>query len=127
MLKIGPVREPLAPPPRPTDMTARQRPLAAAAAALMVLLVGLLPSSAVALGPVTGSALGQVTHHHFTVPGIVRAEVLVAQELHPDAALWIATLAALALLGWVLFRSGRTAARPVTLPIPAGRDPPPAG
>jgi len=125
MLIIGPVREPLPPPPRPTDMTARQKPLAAAAAALMVLLVGLLPSSAVALAPATGSVLGQVTHHHFTVPAIVRAEA-AAQELHSDAILWTATLAGLALLGWVLFRPGRTAARPVSLPIPAGRDPPPA-
>jgi hypothetical protein len=106
-------------------MTGRRKPLAAAAAALMVLLVGLLPSSA-ALGPATGSALGQVSHHHFTVPGIVRAE-FVAHELHLDATLWTATLAGLALLGWVLFRSARRAAPVVPLPIPAGRDPPPAG
>lgn len=106
-------------------MTGRRKPLAAAAAALLVLLVGLLPSSAAALGPATGSVLGQVSHHHFTVPGIVRAE-LVSHELQPDAALWTGTLAGLALLGWVLFRSGRNALRPVALPIPAGRDPPAA-
>jgi hypothetical protein len=125
MLKIRPIREPLPAPPRPTVMTARRKPLLAAAAALTVLLVALLPSSAAVLGPVTGSVLGQVTHHHFTEPGIVRAEV-VAHEVHSDATLWTATLAGLLLLGWMLFRPARDAARPVTLPIPVGRDPPPA-
>jgi hypothetical protein len=126
MLKIRPVREPLPAPLRPTVMTARRKPLVAAAAALTVLLVALLPSSAAVFGPAARSALGQVTHHHYTVPGIVRAEV-VADELHSDAILWTTALTGLAVLCWLLFRPGRNAVQPVALPSPSGRDPPPAG
>jgi hypothetical protein len=106
-----------------TPLSPTRKPLIATAAVLITLLIGLLPSSAV-LVPTTGMVLGQVTHHHLTVPGIVRAEV-VAPDLHPDAVLWAGTLVGLALLGWVLFRPGLTAVRPVLLPVPAGRDPPP--
>ena len=106
-----------------TPLSPTRKPLIAAAAVLITLLIGLLPSSAV-LVPTTGMVLGQVTHHHLTVPGIVRAEV-VAPDLHPDAALWASALAGLALLGWVLFRPGSTTVRPIMLPVPAGRDPPP--
>ena len=106
-------------------MTAgRRKHCAAVAAALIALLVAVLPSSAAAFGPATGSMLGHASHyHHLTVPGIVRAEV-VSHDLAFDAALAGSTLAGLVLLGWAVRRE-RNALRSVPLPIRAGRDPPP--
>jgi hypothetical protein len=103
----------------------RRKHFAAAAAALIALLVAVLPSSAAAFGPETGSTLGQATHyHHLAVPGIVRAEVVI-HKLPSDAALAGSALAGLALLGWAVRRGHRDDLRPAPLPIRAGRDPPP--
>ncbi|HEU5269566.1 MAG TPA: hypothetical protein VFU36_06535 [Jatrophihabitans sp.] len=105
-------------------MTARRKPLLAIATVLAALLVALLPSSAAAFGPAAGPALGQLTHHHLAMPGILRAEAAV-HELQLDAGLWAASLTGLGLLGWLRYRAGRAAARPIALPIPTGRGPPP--
>ena len=104
-------------------MTARRRPLLAAATLLAALLVALLPSSAAALGPVAHTSLGQLTHHHLAVPAILRAEAVV-HELQPATTLWASTLTGLGLLGWVRFRARRVDVRPIARPIPAGRGPP---
>ena len=126
MLKIPPAGERRPDPARPRGMTAGRRKLGSAtAAALIVLLVGLLASSPSAVRPVAGSVLAHAVRHHLTMPGIVRAEV-VSQELHPGLALRTAGPAGLVVLGWVLMRVRRDAVRPVALPVPAGRDPPPA-
>jgi len=104
-------------------MTARRRPLASSVALLIVLLVGVLPASAAAVGLPTGPVLGAVRHHHVTMPGIVRAET-VTQDLHAEAALQTAALAGLALLAWAARRPVKLAAQPAMLPVPGGRDPP---
>ncbi len=107
-------------------MTAgRRKPFVAAAAVMIALLVALLPSSAAAFGPPTESVVGQVAHHHLTVPGLVRAEA-VSHDLSSDGVLSGALLAGLALLCWALRRSRHAAVWPVLLPIRAGRGPPPA-
>ena len=105
-------------------MTARRKPLLATATLLAALLVALLPSSAAALGPAARATLGQLTHHHLAVPAILRVEAAV-HELQPATTLWTATLSGLGLLGWMRFRARRLEVRPIALPIPAGRGPPP--
>ena len=105
-------------------MTVRRKPLLAVATVLAALLVALLPSSAAAFGPAAVPALGQLTHHHLAMPGILRAEV-VGHELQLEAGLWAAALTSLGLLGWLRYRADRAAARPIALPTPTGRGPPP--
>ncbi|MFL6161398.1 MAG: hypothetical protein ACJ74U_04140 [Jatrophihabitantaceae bacterium] len=102
---------------------ARRSPLAAVVAVLIVLLVGLLPSSAAADLPSTGSALGGVVHHHLALPGIVRAESVTA-HLYSDVALDTAMVAALALLGWAARRCRGVPALAMASRAPGSRDPP---
>jgi hypothetical protein len=108
-------------------MTAgRRKPFAAVAAALIALLVAVLPSSAAAFGPETGSMLGQVSHHHhLAVPGIVRAEV-VSHDLPSATALAGSALAGIVLLGWAVRRAGTARLSVRRRWLAAGRDPPPS-
>ena len=107
-------------------MTARRRPLASSVALLIVLLVGLLPTSVEAVGTPAGPVLGAVVHHHLTVSGIVRAEA-AAHDLHADAALSTAAVAGLLLLAWAVRRRTYTALVPVAQRAPGSRDPPRVG
>jgi len=102
---------------------ARRSPLAIAAGLFVALLVGVLPASAAAVTPVAGSAVGVVVHHHLTMPGPVRAEI-IGSELHSDAAMGAVVLAGLVLLGWASRRPTRLPLVPATLPTLGGRGPP---
>lgn len=105
-------------------MTAvRRSPLAIAAGLLVVLLVGVLPASATTVTPLAGSAAGAVVHHHLTMPGLVRAEV-IGSELHTDGGLGAVALVGLALLGWARRRPARMLLQPARLATRGGRDPP---
>jgi hypothetical protein len=104
-------------------MTARRRPLASSVALLIVLLVGLLPSSIEAIGTPAGPVLGAVVHHHLTMPGLVRAET-ATHDLHADAALYTTVVAGLMLLAWAARRPTHTVLVPVAPRTPGSRDPP---
>jgi len=124
MLKRTASAEPFAVPARQQGMTAARRsPLAITAGLFVALLVGVLPASAVAVAPVASSAVGAVVHHHLTIRGLVRAEI-IGSELHSDGALGTVALAGLVLLGWARRRPARLPLVPASLPTLGGRDPP---